>query len=403
MDTEDSEFYLDREQSQIKHEILKSYLQRFALIVGRWREGIIYVDGFSGPWNTVSEDFEDSSFSIALTELLSARQTLREKFGKTLNLKCIFLEKDSAAFKHLKSYADRQSDAEILAVNETFEKAIPQIKSMLNASKRDHFPFILIDPKGWKGFAMDVIKPVIQVQPSEVLVNFMTGHIIRFVEDQREGLKESFRKLYGDNSYEKEIVSLCGREREDAIVETYARRLAEEGRFPHYSVTIVLQPTRDRTHFHLVYATRDLKGIEVFKEAERKALKLSETVRADAKRRAREQASGQNELFGGETMPDVNYLAELQVHYEAKAEQELKQLVRGVEEIDYDSLYAHALRHPLVQEAFLRKWIKEIPGAETSNLGTKKVPKIRQGHRICFKKLTSDNHARQTRRLDRWE
>lgn len=385
MSNSEDQFYLDREQSQIKHEILQSYLQRFALIVGQWREGITYVDGFSGPWNTASEDFEDSSFSIALNKLRSARETLRKRFGKTLKLKCVFLEKDPNAFEKLKGFAERQNDVQVTALNEEFEKAIPQIATMLESSKRNHFPFILIDPKGWKGFALDVIKPVIQVKPSEALVNFMTGHITRFIEDQREGLRESFRKLYGDDSYEREIEGRVGRDREDAIVDTYARRFSEEGNFSYYSVTVVLQPTRDRTHFHLVYATRDLKGIEVFKEAERKALKLSETIRADAKRRAREQASGQHELFGGEIMPDVNYLTELQIHYEAKAEAKLDELIIGLEEITYDKLYALALRHPLVQEKFLRKWIEDKPGAEVLNLGTRKYPKIRNGDLVRFK------------------
>jgi len=384
MEPDNSQLYLYREQSLIKHEILRSYLRRFALIVGQWRNGIIYVDGFSGPWNTVSKDFEDSSFAVALHQLRSARDTLTERFGKSLKIKCIFLEKDPKAFDLLEGYSNRQSDIQVTALNEEFERAIPQISEMLKKCKRDHFPFILIDPKGWKGFSMDVIEPVIRIQPSEVLVNFMTGHIIRFVEDRREGLRESFRKLFGDDSYEFKVEGITGRDREDAIVEAYAQRLAEVGDFSFHSIAVVLQPTRDRTHFHLVYATRDLKGVEVFKEAERNALKLSEAIRADAKRHAREQASGQSELFGGETMPDVNYLEELQVHYEAKAEKSLDNLVKGANEIEYDRLYAEALRYPLVQEKFLRDWITNKPGAEVIDLGRRKYPKIRKKFHVRF-------------------
>ena len=217
---------------------------------------------------------------------------------------------------------------------------------------------------------MEVIKPLISVHPSEVLVNFMTGHVVRFVEDRREGLRESFRRLFGDDSYEREIEGLQGLEREDSIVDAYARRLAHEGEFPFYSVAMVLQPTRDRTHFHLVYVTRNLKGIDVFKDAERKSLKLAENVRAEAKKGKREQATGQIELFGGTEMPDVNYLAELQDHHEARAREALEQLTAGVTEIVYDDLYAVALRYPLVQEKFLRAWIKAKPNASRSSPST---------------------------------
>jgi hypothetical protein len=98
MNPADDELYLRREQSQIKHVVLEKYLQRFAIIVSKRTDGILYVDGFSGPWNSVSDDFRDSSFAIALSQLRLARDTVRERFGKVLQIKCIFLERDPNAF-----------------------------------------------------------------------------------------------------------------------------------------------------------------------------------------------------------------------------------------------------------------------------------------------------------------
>jgi hypothetical protein len=79
-----------------------------------------------------------------------------------------------------------------------------------------------------------------------------------------------------------------GLKREDAMVFGYADRISVSGGFPYTAVTVVLHPTKNETHFHLVYATRLLKGVEVFKDAERRALRLSKSIIADAKRRARE-------------------------------------------------------------------------------------------------------------------
>ena len=73
------DLYTGREQTLVKHFILQKYLQRFAYIVGSHWDTLTYVDCFSGPWNARSENFEDSSFAIALKELRDARTTLAEQ------------------------------------------------------------------------------------------------------------------------------------------------------------------------------------------------------------------------------------------------------------------------------------------------------------------------------------
>ncbi len=384
MKPEKEELYTFREQSRIKHEILKKYLERFAIIVGSWSSGILYVDGFSGPWNTVSSDFKDASFAIALDQLRSARETVKSAFNKDLQIKCIFLESNPDAFQQLESFAEEQKDVEVVALNRDFEIAVPDLVKMIREEKSGFFPFILIDPTGWTGFSMDVIEPLIQIQPSEVLVNFMTSQIQRFIEAEQAGLRKSFQKLYGDDSYEMGIEGLQGREREYAMVSAYAKRLSEVGKFPFLSTTVVLQPTRDRTHFHLIYATRNIKGLEVFKDAERKALRLSQTIRADAKRRARESKTRQSEFFSGSDFPDLNYLAKLQVYFEELAEKEISRMFNSRETVPYDELYATALRFPLVQEKFLKEWLKT--NAEPSSAGASLNPKVRSG---CFFKILS--------------
>lgn len=47
--------YTGREQTKAKHFILKRYLQALAFKVLRYFD-ITYVDGFSGPWKTQTED-----------------------------------------------------------------------------------------------------------------------------------------------------------------------------------------------------------------------------------------------------------------------------------------------------------------------------------------------------------
>src|SRR5688572_19722767 len=105
MAASDDASYFGREQSLIKHIILEKYLERFAVITGSWCDGIVYVDGFSGPWNVQSEKLDDASFSIALKQLRNARETVRQRFKKGLKIKCVFLEKKPDAFARLKQFA----------------------------------------------------------------------------------------------------------------------------------------------------------------------------------------------------------------------------------------------------------------------------------------------------------
>lgn len=79
--------YLEREQTKAKHFILKRYLQALAFKVLTISD-ITYVDGFSGPWNSKTEDFSDSSFIIALRVLQDAQRKILESRGIRRRIRC---------------------------------------------------------------------------------------------------------------------------------------------------------------------------------------------------------------------------------------------------------------------------------------------------------------------------
>jgi three-Cys-motif partner protein len=140
--------YRDREQSYVKHIILRTYLERFAHIVGSWADSITYVDGFSGPWQTRSEDFRDTFFGIAIDELRKARQHVRDSSNKQIALRCFFIEARSESFQQLEAFRQTIDDIEIRLANSKFENALPQIQSFIQEPSGKKFPFILVDPKG---------------------------------------------------------------------------------------------------------------------------------------------------------------------------------------------------------------------------------------------------------------
>lgn len=353
----DRDLYAGREQTLVKHLILGKYLQRFAHIIGSHWNSITYVDCFSGPWNVRSDDFKDSSFSIAIEELRKARETYRLK-GKTIELRCFFLEKDPAAYARLKKFAEQIHDVKVETENAELESSIDAITSFVRQGGSDTFPFIFIDPTGWTGFAMDVIAPLLKLEPGEVLINFMTGHVERFIDSPQKQTEASFIRLFGSTNFKSRIVGMAKQDREDAIITEYCKSVRLTGQFQYVSPAIVLHPDKDRTHFHLIYATRHERGIEVFKEAEKKAMTEMGHVRAEAQKKRREQVSGMGELFPAEVLHDRAYYESLRTRYLAMAQKAILRRLRAKQRLHYDTAWAIALAHPLIWESDLKDWIR---------------------------------------------
>ena len=351
------ELYAGREQTLVKHFILQKYLERFAYIVGSRWDVLTYVDCFSGPWNVRSETFEDSSFAIALKELRNAKDALAEKPGRNVQLRCFFLEKNPTAFAKLEEFAKSVKDAKIETRNATLEESVVNITDFVRRGGPKAFPFIFIDPTGWTGFEMKTITPLLRLSPGEVLINFMTGHIRRFLDSPLEETQDSFKRLFGSGAFRAKVQGLAQLEREDAAVEEYARNAKSVGGFEFACSAIVLHPEIDRTHFNLIYLTRNLRGVEVFKDAEKKAMEVQEIARAEAQQRERVAREGQSELFASKEVHDSTYYASLRQRYLEKARGLVLKALESKRRLLYDEAWTLALSEPMAWESDLKEWI----------------------------------------------
>lgn len=356
------DLYTGREQTFVKHFILRNYLERFAIIVGsRWNT-LTYIDCFSGPWKTRSGKFEDSSFAIALEQLRKAREIHKERTGRTLELRCFFLEKTPSAYTKLKHFADQIDDVVIETKNKKLENAIQDILKFVQDGGPTSFSFIFIDPKGWSGFAMETIAPLLRLKPGEVLINFMTEHIRRFIQSPQKQTQESFVKLFGSGQFKDKLKGLEEKDREDALVTAYSESVKRVGAFGYTSSAIVLHPEKDRTHFHLIYATRDPRGIEVFKDAEKKAMPIMEKTRDEAQKREREERTRQTELELYSNMPRQDpsaYFRSLRNRYISRARAAVLDLIRAKTQLPYDEAWSSAMTFPLTWESDLKDWLDD--------------------------------------------
>lgn len=355
----ESELYRGREQTLVKHFILRKYLERFALIVGSFADSITYIDCFSGPWNVRSNDLKDSSFAIALEELRNARHVLSER-GKALKIRCMFLEKASAPYARLEAFAAQVNDAEVKTENQELAGSIDSILSFIKGGGRRTFPFVFIDPTAWTGFEMSLTAPLLKQQPGEVLINFMTDYIRRFIDHPDQQTREQFVALLGSDKVRDELLALADpQDREDALFRAYAERVRQTGGFSHTCVAIVLYPEIDRRYFHLIYATRNRRGVEVFKDAEQRAMEIQDQTRAEAKQRKRVKKTLQREFFGAEEMVHSRPIDMLRTRYLDHARKRVLEQFQANQRVPYEQALDAALAFPLVWQQDLKEWISE--------------------------------------------
>jgi three-Cys-motif partner protein len=383
----EQDLYAGRGQTLIKHFILRKYLERFAHIIGfRWTT-ITYVDCFSGPWMNQSEELKDTSFAIALEELRKARNTHADR-GRAITLRGMFLERDAAAYARLKEFADRVDDVKIETRNSELLEAIPDVLDFVRRGGEESFPFFFIDPTGWTGFEMSQIAKILQQRPGEVLINFMTDYIRRFIDHPQQQTREQFAALFGSGDVKDRIQALTdSQEREDALFMNYAENVKKTGNFAYTCAAIILYPDIDRRFFHLIYATRNRKGVEKFKEVEQKAMGLQEQTRAEAKQRKRvKKSQGQMELFKAEHMPHSDPISDLRTRYLEQARQLVLARLQAGTPVPYEEVWDLALSLPLVWDCDLKCWVSDWRADGSLHIeGMKpreKVPKIEANHRL---------------------
>jgi three-Cys-motif partner protein len=341
--------YADREQSWIKHFALQKYLDVATKIIGSSRN-FSFVDCCAGPWESKSPSYEDTSFGIAIKMLRESRKWLKER-NKLAQFKALLIEAKAEPFQKLSAFAEKTTDSEVTvrAENWDFREHIADIVSFVSTPRS--FGFIFIDPTGWTPAEVGALGPLLSIQPGEVLINFMSSFIVRFLHDPNTHMDEILGPDY------RALRSLSHEEQEDEVVRRYCDLLRRQGQFQYVCALPIMKADVDAIHFYLIYGTRHEKGVEVFKQVEKKTLEQTHLVRAQ-----KQQANRSNmDLF----QPDVLYRREaryqrLAARQSTNAKKALHNLLAKQRIVDYDACWAESLQFPTVQETNLRGWLAEL-------------------------------------------
>jgi three-Cys-motif partner protein len=343
--------YEDREQTQVKHQILTRYLSAFVPIVGDWASDIAYIDCFAGPWQAADPSLRDTSFARAIEVLRSTRKVLADR-GKSPTIRCVLIEKGPHRFRKLKEFCDGVDDLEVTPKNWDLAAHIGDIVRFAK-ERSNSFPFVFIDPTGWEPLKIKLIAPVLELEPGEVLINLMTSWITRFLRDETK----PFDRLLGSDL--PRLRQLRGEEQEEELVRSYANEVVKAGNFKYACTLPVMKSDQDAFHFHMIYATRHIRGIEVFKETEKAVIPFMHETRAKAQERRRIAQSGQTSLLPAEALYKERRFTRYQIRNLELARGELCRMLEAAKQVLFEDAWARAMQYSGVMGSDFRGWLNE--------------------------------------------
>ena len=162
----------------------------------------------------------------------------------------------------------------------------------------------------------------------------------------------------------------------------YCKSLREICGFRYVSQAVILDPTKEKVRYHLVFATNSLRGIEVFKNAEMEAIQTQDEVRRDT----RIKKTSQPGLFddGPSRSP---MMQQLHHRYSEQARENIIKVLSSNpgSVVPYDDLFSEAMAFPVVSRDDLNDWLRELSHVEIELNGFhRKKPLLFKGDRIAI-------------------
>ena len=156
--------------------------------------------------------------------------------------------------------------------NRLFADVMEGLINDVEATGREMPPsLIFIDPFGPAGFPMELMARLADFDRVKVLINLNYLEFVQWIlPDPTKHVTAN--RLYGGPRW-KPALNLLGRERSDFLVSEYERALNEVG---WRSTSFEMVNAQNQTAYHLVFGTKNFKGLQAMKRAMRAASQTGE-------------------------------------------------------------------------------------------------------------------------------
>lgn len=246
----------------LKHGLLHRYLRIWAQKVGsRSSQGVVhYLDGFAGPGAYADGAPGSPALAVQLADLLGNQQATR-------SLRGICVEEDVANYSELAQFLEGRSNWR--AIQGSLHVHLPSILEETPGQPL----FAFFDPFGLSVTVDEILTVLRRNGKTEVLLNFSlpglhrnAGHLTSQKDyPARSSLVERMDRAMGGPWWQ-ELWSSPSVDRDEAIVETYIKRICEASGFGAYWT-----PVSDRwdgaPSYYLILFTQHLDGHWHFNES----------------------------------------------------------------------------------------------------------------------------------------
>lgn len=256
--------------TQIKHLILRRYLDAWLPIMARHNGRIVIVDGFAGPGRYSGG--EEGSPIIALKALLDHPRFQRPLRQREVVFGFIEREEDRAEAlrEELRRFVENCPTPEWVKYDVLQGDFAPLMTHVLDKldreGKRLAPTFTFIDPFGFAGVPIEVITRIVQNPHCECLITFMYEAVNRFLSHPNPQIQTHFSQLFGTEEWRTVLEVTDPDERRNQIVDLYRRQLVQEARL-RYVRTFEMINRGNRTEYFLYFGTNSVLGLSKMKQA----------------------------------------------------------------------------------------------------------------------------------------
>jgi three-Cys-motif partner protein len=243
-----------------KHEILKRYLDAWYSILGRSRAPrLLILDGFAGRGR-----YNNGEPGSPLLIYDAAVRAVRRGDVQQVTIACSEANPTNfALLEDAKGDLEPCDGVEIRTQREEFAVAAAPVAKWLEGRGGRIPTFVFVDPYGFTGVPLELIKALLAVDRVEVLLTFMARDMSRFLA--LDTVEATLSEFFGGDAWRK-----CLQPDEDARTECLLLRYQEVIR-PEIATYVtpfrVFEDERQATLYYLVHLTNHPLGMRKMKEA----------------------------------------------------------------------------------------------------------------------------------------
>lgn len=261
-----------RDQTRVKHEIVRKYIPSFFHVLKNGQNNLIYIDGFAG--RGTYDDSESGKYIEGSP--LQALQVIAGNSDLASKVTSIFVEADHENFSSLKQavdlfYSQSSHIRKPIVLHGTFADKITTLLDLVDHRNNSMAPtFLFVDPCGVSGTSLQVITRLLSNKGCEAFIFFNIDGIRRVCGLSK--LSDSLVEVFGTKDRAEQLQQAFNKcsspiERESTIVNFYQKALTEEISNNIFITPFAIEHEKSkRTSHYLIHVTKHQLGFKIMKD-----------------------------------------------------------------------------------------------------------------------------------------